>query len=152
MRTNGHCIVFHTKRHYHFYQFNQLCLANPNLRLCGSSHGWFALVDDSTSIITLMKQMFELKCLGNNILFIGTCGDSISVSALYFFKSLQRDSIYFACCLIVYDVNNEKYIYHCRRDAIWESNIWIQPHFQWNCERRLPHGLQGEQSTQSKSE
>jgi hypothetical protein len=27
----------------------------------------------------------------------------------------------------------------------------IQPHFQWNCERRLPHGLQGEQSTQSKS-
>jgi hypothetical protein len=70
-----------------------------------------------------IEQMFELKCLGDNILFLVT-GDSISVSASYFSKSLQRDSIYFACCLIVYDVKNEKYTYHCRRDGIWESNIW----------------------------
>jgi hypothetical protein len=47
------------KRHYQVYQFNQLCLANPNLRLCGSSHGWFASVDDSTSIITLMKPFIK---------------------------------------------------------------------------------------------
>jgi hypothetical protein len=91
-----------------------------------------------------VEQILKLKCLGDNILFLGTSGDSIYVSASYFSKSLQRYSIYFACCLIVYDVKNKKYTYHCRRGTIWGSNIWIQPHFQWNCERRLPHGLQGE--------
>ncbi|RHN77129.1 hypothetical protein MtrunA17_Chr1g0151451 [Medicago truncatula] len=50
------------KRWYPF-QF-QVCHANnPKLSLCGSSHGWFALVDDSKSIITLMSPFKDIPCV-----------------------------------------------------------------------------------------
>jgi hypothetical protein len=77
-----------------------------------------------------LEQMVKLKCLGDNILFLGA-GDSISVSASYFSKSLQRNSIYFAQYLKIYDVKSRKYVtYHS--PANWKSNFWILPNFQWN--------------------
>jgi hypothetical protein len=77
-----------------------------------------------------LEQMVKLKCLGDNILFLGA-GDSISVSASYFSKSLQRNSIFFAKYLKIYDVKSRKYgTYHS--PANWKSNFWILPNFQWN--------------------
>jgi hypothetical protein len=46
-----------------------------------------------------VEQMFELKCLGDNILFLGTGGDSISVSASYFSKSLLQKRFNLLCLL-----------------------------------------------------
>jgi hypothetical protein len=87
-----------------------------------------------------VEQMFELKCLEDNILFLGE-GDSISVSASYFSKSLQRDSIYFANYLKIYDMKSESISYHCLEYSDWTTNFWVLPHFEWNCVRRLPHGI-----------
>ncbi|KAK2458652.1 hypothetical protein QL285_005784 [Trifolium repens] len=72
-----------------------------------------------------LEQMIKLKNLEDNILFLGA-GDSISVSGSYFSKSLERDSIYFADGLKIYDVKSEtakyQYVYQ-------KSPFWIMPHF-----------------------
>jgi len=73
-----------------------------------------------------LEHMCELKSLGDNILFLGA-GDSISVSASYFSKSLQRDSIYFADGLKIYNMKNGAASYRC---PYWDSPYWILPHFQ----------------------
>ena len=73
-----------------------------------------------------LEHMFELKSLGDNILFLGA-GDSISVSASHFSKSLQRDSIYFANGLKIYNMKSGAASYRC---PYWDSPYWILPHFQ----------------------
>jgi hypothetical protein len=72
-----------------------------------------------------LEQIVKLKNLEDNILFLGA-GDSISVSGSYFSKSLQRDSIYFADGLKIYDVKSETAKYH----NVYQKNpFWIMPHF-----------------------
>jgi hypothetical protein len=72
-----------------------------------------------------LEQMIKLKNLEDNILFLGA-GDSISVSSSYFSKSLERDSIYFADGLKIYDVKSETAKYHY---VYQKSPFWIMPHF-----------------------
>jgi len=75
-----------------------------------------------------LEQMLKLKSLEDNILFLGA-GDSISMSASYFSKSLQRDSIYFANGLKIYNVKSESSYDLCPGE---KSSFWVLPHFQWD--------------------
>ncbi|CAK8573962.1 unnamed protein product [Lathyrus sativus] len=75
-----------------------------------------------------LEEMCKLKSLGDDILFLGQ-GDSISVSASYFSKSLQRDSIYFADFLKIYNMKNGKSRCH---GPYGKYTFWILPHFQWD--------------------
>jgi len=76
--------------------------------------------------IEKLEHMFELQSLGDNLLILGA-GDSISVLASYFRKSLQRDSIYFANGLKIYNIKSGATNYRC---PYWDSPYWILPHFQ----------------------
>ncbi|CAL5209951.1 unnamed protein product [Lathyrus oleraceus] len=75
-----------------------------------------------------LEEMCKIKSLGDNVLFLGK-GDSISVSATYFSKSLQRDSIYFADYLKIYNTKNGKSKSH---GQYGRYTFWILPYFQWD--------------------
>ncbi|XP_058772935.1 putative F-box protein At5g55150 [Vicia villosa] len=75
-----------------------------------------------------LEDIYKLKSLGDNILFLGK-GDSIAVSASYFSKSLERDSIYFDDYLKIYNMKTGKSRCH---SPYGSYTFWILPHFQWD--------------------
>jgi len=72
-----------------------------------------------------LEDMLKLKSLENNNLFLGA-GDSNSMSASYFSKSLQRDSIYVANNLKIYNMKSGSSYYLCPNE---KSFFWVLPHF-----------------------
>ncbi|CAJ2647846.1 unnamed protein product [Trifolium pratense] len=91
----------------------------------------------------------KLDSLGDNILFVGD-NDPVSVSASYFSKYLQKDSIYYSdnyfddepVCypqgpfdLGIYNVKDERFGIHCPYKAYFKGKappIWVVPPFRWS--------------------
>jgi len=86
-----------------------------------------------------LEQINKLESLEDNILFVGICGDSISMPS-YCFSKLEKDSIYFVCegdkkylGLDIYNVKDGSF----RRESLplsfkWMQLFWVLPQFQWD--------------------
>jgi hypothetical protein len=93
--------------------------------------------------------LLKLESLGDNVLFVGD-NDPVSVSASYFSKYLQKDSVYYSdnysddepvpypegpFDLGIYNVKNGKFGLHCPYKAYFKGKappIWVVPPFQWS--------------------
>jgi len=81
-----------------------------------------------------LEQMYKVESLEDNILFVGSVGDSISVPASCFSK-LEKDSIY-----IVNDLGLEIFNVkdgssqrpHLRLSYNWMQRFWVLPQLQWD--------------------
>jgi len=87
-----------------------------------------------------LVQMNRLKSLGDNILFIGYCGHSFSVSASCFSK-LKKDSVYFLCQndvteglgFVIYNVKDGSYQIQSLPLSFKQMQFfWVLPQFQWD--------------------
>ncbi|AES80178.2 hypothetical protein MtrunA17_Chr7g0247731 [Medicago truncatula] len=84
-----------------------------------------------------LEQMNKLESLEDNILFVGSVGDSISVPASAFSK-LEKDSIYVVNGGLEIDI----YIYNMKDGSVqrppsvlsnnWMQHFWVLPQLQWD--------------------
>ncbi|GAU41377.1 hypothetical protein TSUD_398140 [Trifolium subterraneum] len=93
--------------------------------------------------------LLKLESLGDNVLFVGD-NDPVSVSASYFSKYLQKDSIYYSdnyfddepvpypegpFDLGIYNLKDGRFGVHCPYKTYFKGKappIWVVPPFQWS--------------------